>query len=465
MTPKFILLCCTLLTLSWGGFAQKISGNLSLLKGETIYLEGFDGFSTYLISSAVTDPRGNFSMPYSEKDFGVGYLISADEKAFFVILNGEDVSIVGEALGFPETVKITQGRENQLFEQYALEQPRREQALSAWMYLEKLYVSDSMFIQQSAPLKAIQTEKQRIKNEDATFLANLPKDSYVHWFLPMRKLISSVPVVAQYRIEEIPATIQAFRTIDYADNRLYKSGLLRDALEGHFWLIENSGKPLDCVFSEMKRSIDAMMITLVKDEKKFNEITHFLFELFEKHSLFEASEYLALKVLNEVACTIDSDLAKQLESYRTMKKGNIAPEIVFGKMSYLNGIPQNKIQHLADIDAQYTLVLFGASWCPRCNDELPKIIQQYAYWQKMGVELVFVSLDTEPQIFEQYIKVIPFLTYCDFQKWDGQVVQDYYVFGTPSMFLLNSKREIVLRPNTVEQMDAWVDWVLVQGNK
>jgi hypothetical protein len=43
---------------------------------------------------------------------------------------------------------------------------------------------------------------------------------------------------------------------------------------------------------------------------------------------------------------------------------------------------------------------------------------------------------------------------CDYQKWDGQIVNDYYVFSTPTMYLLNSEREIVLRPNSIKQMDA-----------
>jgi hypothetical protein len=28
------------------------------------------------------------------------------------------------------------------------------------------------------------------------------------------------------------------------------------------------------------------------------------------------------------------------------------------------------------------------------------------------------------------------------------------------MFLLDAKREILLRPNSIRQMDAWVDWYL-----
>jgi thiol-disulfide isomerase/thioredoxin len=445
--------------------AQTINGNLSLLAKQTIKLEGFNGLKTYPISIAKIDENGNFKLTYSKADYGIGYLKSADEKPLFIIISGEDIEIVGEALSKPETIKVIKGQENQWFEQYAQEHPRREQALNAWIYLEKIYSQDSLFSMQQKPVKNIQKEKQRIKYEDAMFLSKLPKGSYVNWFLPTRKLVSSVSTVAQYRPNEIPATIAAFRLLDYTDLRLYKSGLFKDAIESHFWLLENSGKSLDSVFIEMQLSIDAIMKHLVKDEKKLNDVTTYLFDLLERHSLNQASEYLALKVLNETSCTINNDLAKQLETYRIMKKGNIAPEITFGDMGYLNGIRQNQFNNLSSLSTPYTLVIFGASWCPKCVEEIPKVIQNYGKWRNLGVEVVYISLDTEKGGFEQAVKTYPFFAYCDYKKWDSQVVNDYYVFATPTFFLLNNKREIILRPNTINQMDAWVDWVLVQGNK
>lgn len=44
------------------------------------------------------------------------YLISADEKPFFVILSGEDIELQGEALSYTETLHILKGQENQWFE-------------------------------------------------------------------------------------------------------------------------------------------------------------------------------------------------------------------------------------------------------------------------------------------------------------------------------------------------------------
>lgn len=458
-----LLICFVLLSSST--FSQSISGNLKLLVNQEIKLEGFNGLKTYPISSSKIDANGNFQLSYSKVDYGVGYLMSADKKPLFVILSGEDIEIVGEALSYTETIKVTKGQENLWFEQYAKEHPRREQALSAWIYLEKIYSVDSLFSVQRTPVRAIQKEKQRIRNEDAAFLAELPKNSYISWFLPTRKLVSGVSAIAQYRPEEIPSTIAAFRALGYTDQRLYKSGLFKDAIESHFWLLENCGKSLDSVFIEMQLSIDVMMENLIKDENKLSEVTDYLFDLLERHSLYNASEYLALKVLNEVSCTIDSDLAKQLETYRAMKKGNTAPDIAFKGDNFGHAYSvANFPKKLSDVKSKYTVVAFAASWCPKCKEEIPEIVKHYPKWKENDVEVVLVSLDENKEDYRKFVKDLPFISTCDFQKWDGPIAQDYYVFGTPTMFLLDEKRKILLRPNSVKQMDAWVDWFLVQDN-
>jgi thiol-disulfide isomerase/thioredoxin len=451
------LLIC-LVAITSGSYSQSISGNLVLLANQEIKVEGFIGLKSYPISNSKIDEKGNFKLNYSKTDYGVGYLMSSDNKPLFVILSGEDIEIVGQALSQPETIKVKIGLENLYFEQYAKEHPRREQTLSAWLYIEKIYTSDTLFAVQKAPVKVIHEEKLRITKEDQLFLERLPKDSYVKWFLPTRKLVSSVSTVAQYRPEEIPETVKAFRNLDYTDTRLYKSGLFKDAIESHFWLLENSGKPLDKVFEEMKISIDAMLLKLATNEKIFNEVTDYLFDLLEKHSLFQASEYLALKVLNEGSCIINNHLANQLETYRVMKKGNIAADIIFDKSNFVN--PNNTFTKLSEINTKYTVVVFGASWCPKCNEELPEIAKLYDKWKSKGVEVVFVALEEDKKAFTDYAKNFQFPSYSDLKKWDSKIVKDYFVFSTPTMYLLNNKREILLRPNSVKQMDAWVDWYL-----
>jgi thiol-disulfide isomerase/thioredoxin len=241
--------------------------------------------------------------------------------------------------------------------------------------------------------------------------------------------------------------------------------LLADVIESHFWLIENSGRSLDSVYIEIHKSIDSMIDNLLGDEKKLNEITEYMFKLLEKRSLFAASEYLALKLLNEKTCTINNDFAAQLESYRAMKKGNIAPDFFFKQDCLAPGYAATEIpEKLSDIQSEYIVVIFGASWCPQCPRELSSIAGVYEKWKKHGVEVLFVSLDDEKKLFKSFTSVFPFISICDYEKWESPAVESYHVFATPTIYLLDNKRKIMLRPNSVRQLDSWVDWYLVQGN-
>ena len=149
-----------------------------------------------------------------------------------------------------------------------------------------------------------------------------------------------------------------------------------------------------------------------------------------------------------------------------MRKGNIAPDFNFNKDIIAPGYEATKLpEKLSDLKSKYSVVVFGASWCPQCPQELSKISGLYKKWKAQGVEVVFVSLDEDENIFKSFASVFPFISICDYQKWGSPIVKDYHVFATPTLYLLNNKQEILLRPNSVSQLDSWVDWYLVQGNK
>jgi len=465
ITKAFILLIFSILSVSINA-QYIITGNFPLLTGQCIRLVGFEGFGIYTIDSTKVSEQGIFTLKYADKDQGMGYLAAEDNKAYFVVLANEDIRLKGEVFSVPKSIITISGKENKLFVQYATEYPKREQALSAWVYLQNIYERDSLFSIHKYPQQAIETEMLRIKQEDLIFLNNIDTNTYISWYLPLRSLVSSVSTIAQYRTEEIPGTISAYRDIDYTDKRLYKSGLYKDVIESHFWLIENSGRSLDSIYIEMNVSIDYMINNLLTDEKKLNEITEYLFQLLERRSLFTASEYLALRLLNEQSCTINDDFADQLESYSAMKKGNTAPDFVLGKDCLAPGYASDEVPaRLSDIKSIYTVVVFAASWCPKSPAELSQIARLYEKWRKYGVEVVFVSLDEEKEKFKSFTSIFPFISICDCQKWESPAVKSYHVFATPTIYLLNDKREILLHPNSVSQLDSWVDRYLVQGNK
>lgn len=439
-------------------FSQNtISGNFPELSGQYVKLVGIEGFHSYIIDSIKVDGRGEFDLSFEPKDYGVGYLVAQDNQPFIVILSNENIKLKGGRFVAPETIEITEGYENKIFEQYASEHPQREQVLKAWGYLRKTYMQDALFTGKNNMIETISEEIRRINAEDSLFLAGLDIEAYVSWYLPVRKLVSSVAVIAQHRAEEIPDAIAAFRNMDYADERLYKSGLLKDAIESHFWLIENSGHALDAAYEEMKISIDQMMENLVSDKRKRNDIITYLFEFLEKRSLFTVSEYLAAKLLNEKGCSIDASLADQLERYRVLKVGDTVSDFAFKGNLLAPGYFKDKPAKLSDIKSRYILLIFGSSWCPACPPELARIVSYYEEWRSRDIEVVFVSLDESKAQFKAFTAIFPFISLCDYQKWESPVVKLYHVYATPTIYLLDRGLNIVLHPDSVDEVVAWIN--------
>ena len=89
----------------------------------------------------------------------------------------------------------------------------------------------------------------------------------------------------------------------------------------------------------------------------------------------------------------------------------------------------------------------------------------YSQWKKNGLDVLFVSLDDDEAAFNQFTMAFPFVSICDFKKWESPLVNDYYVSATPTMFLLDKNKKILLRPISANQVDAWVNWFLVEGNQ
>jgi thiol-disulfide isomerase/thioredoxin len=459
MTNKICSFFLLVLFFSFQGYSQQtISGNFPSLKNKTVRLMGFNGMGNYAIDSTLVNETGSFTLQYSLKDIGMGYISADDNKPYFTVLEKQAVELKGESLSVPESITIIKGTENKAFVAYAIAHTKREQTLSAWDYLQKIYQGDALFSNQKTIHQSINSEIKRIGKEDLDFLSNLPVSSYAHWYLPIRKLIGSVSTVAQYRTQEIPATIAAFRKIDYDDPRLYKSGLLKDALESQYWLLENRGLPLDTIYKDMNVSTDFILNSIVKNEQLYNEITKYLFDFFEKHSLFQASEYLAIKTLTQNSCTLNNSLANQLESYRAMKVGKTAPDISFTGDVFEKGLVIKNPSRLFEISAKYKVVIFGASWCTACSEELAQLFPLYSKWKAKGLEVVFISLDTDKAAFKNYTNVLPFISYCDYQQWNTQAAKDYYVSSSPTIYLLDKNNKIILRPRFVKAIDSWIDF-------
>ena len=260
MKYRYLIILTLFVFLVFKTTAQNtITGNFSSIKCQTVRLMGYRGVDVFAIDSSVVNAEGNFELYYSDANLGMGYLVSSESNPYMVVLEKGKVKLTGKTLSDASTIVINSGEQNKIFVNYALAYGKREQSLSAWVYLKNLYELDTLFKNQVISKLAITNEIERLNKADNDFLNSIPSNYFMYWYLPVRKLISDVQAVANSRPQEIPSTTKAFRSINYANPQLYASGLFSDLLESQFWLLQNSGLDQSAKIKEINTSVDFIL--------------------------------------------------------------------------------------------------------------------------------------------------------------------------------------------------------------
>lgn len=447
------LLAIISICVSVNSFAQTIQGNFVGMANMPLRMEVFNGFSTITVEQTYCDEKGSFHFNNTNQQNAICILKSVDDVPFTLLLTGESISLEGISLKQAESISITKGENNILFNRYKKEIVKMEQAYEAWMFLHEIYFNSDV---KSAKL-AIEQEISRIEKEEEQFIKNLAEGSYIKWYVQQKRIIRMAGIVARYPRDRFYSTLSTLRTVNYADEKWYSSGLLKDIADSQFWLLYSAQLPIDSMNNEMKVSVDNILESSLTNEKIYNDIANYLFDLFDHQKLYSLTEYLTYRLQSKQGCTMNDQLNENLNKFNKIQTGSIAPDIIFDKKQNFAANKDNIYpQSLSQINANYTLVVFAASWCPHCQKEVPKLAELSVVLNQKNIQVVLISLDEDSVSFNNFTRSFPFISYCDYAKWSSKIVNDYFVFSTPAMFLLDRERKILLRPNSVSHVSEWI---------
>lgn len=427
-----------------------IKGNFPQGANKEIVIKGFTMLGDYLLAKTIADNKGNFVVVYPSTYIGAALLEIKDEKSVIVFLNHENFEMEWENLEDFKTLIFKNSPENIAFSNGIAVAQSAESLLSGLNYLQSIYAQGGT--NSRGKVDWINAEITFQKEVFPKFLGSLPQNSYALYYLKLRKLIQDMPITASKLIERMPLHENVFKNMDFTDENLIHSGLYTELLDSYFLLMESNGS-LENVFAHANASTDALLKSLEKNPVLKQDVAEYLFRLLEKRSLFQVAEHLALAMLNAENCEMDSKHKALFEQYRKMARGNIAPDVYFK-----NGT--KAVVKLSDINSKYKLVVFGASWCDKCQADIPKLKPYFESWKaKYNLEIVFISLDIEEEKFNAFVKDFPWLSSCELKGWDSKAASDYCVFGTPTMYLLDENLTILLKPISEKQIQSWLEMV------
>lgn len=119
---------------------------------------------------------------------------------------------------------------------------------------------------------------------------------------------------------------------------------------------------------------------------------------------------------------------------------------------------------LASYRGKVTAVIFWATWCKPCTEDLPQIQQLYTEYQRQGFEIVGVNLDTPGADVEGYLRnyrvVWPQIV--EEGGLEGRLAIDYGIISLPTMFLIDKSGRVVSNSASVEDLKTKVPELLRQ---
>ncbi len=104
----------------------------------------------------------------------------------------------------------------------------------------------------------------------------------------------------------------------------------------------------------------------------------------------------------------------------------------------------------------YVLVCFWASWCKPCKEELPQLKKLYEKYNSLGLEIVNISVDTNPMEWLEYTKAnpLPWLS-----LWgNGHELTAKYDFQTiPFNIIADKDGKVIKRQLYGEEIDKAIE--------
>ncbi len=399
-------------------------------------LESASGFFYFMLGEEV--PAGIFRLIYATKENGV-----LNENRFVeFIFNKENFELVIRAgAEGPEPV-FQNSLENEVysaFMAYEMEYESAIMALYGRLFRQAAGAPDSVA---SARYDALQRDRTRFMD---SLSERYPQLYAVRIMNAFRSPFTPGSMTHQERIDTLKISFFDHARID--DPALLYAPVYNFKLIDYLSLFKVDTLTLAEQEMEFITAVDQIMDHVSSEPELREFVVDFLMEGFEMLGMEQVQLHLADHYLDETCETDVAELVRErMEGYRLMAPGRTAPDVVVMDV-------EGSSHRLSMLERPYVLVVFWASSCSHCRETLPELLEWYQDENDIGLEVMAISIDTSTAEFERYMQQLQptWITAHDPLGWNGRIASQYFVYATPTMFLLDPYRKILARPGNFKQ--------------
>jgi thiol-disulfide isomerase/thioredoxin len=334
--------------------------------------------------------------------------------------------------------------ENRVLGEYREFEEKYDRKMSAlWPLIDRYPEEDRFYLDAAAHLLRLQKERD-------SFIAGIVQEHqelYVSGLIDaFRSAIVPTDLKGTARLEYLKQHFFELSPID--DPELLHAPVYSRKIIDYLMLYRNQELSYSDQEDEFITAVDMIMANVTGDPDLRTLAVEYLLEGFQSFGMERVETYIVNTYVDETCTTDAVELAQQrVEGYRKMQEGQIAEDILIRSAD-------RKMVRLSEVDADYTLLLFWATYCEHCTQMMPELREWYLYERPENMEVFAVSIDTSRSDWDLFLQVVelPWINTHEPMGWEGKSAADYNIYATPTMFLLDRELRIVARPYTLREL-------------
>lgn len=413
-----------------------ISLNSTSIKSSVLYaLEGEKKIE--LDTMQITN--NTFKFILQSKIFRFYNLLLDNQESITFVYNGNDIELKADAEDIPESLEVVTSESNKIYYDFIKLNKQYKTKTELLLLILARYPNDDSYYQTTVD------KVEQLQNEYTNFVDSVVSIDSLSFTSSYVKS-SQLPIVDYtLPVEEQLAYLKshALDKVDFNDAELIYSDCFTNKSIEYLTYYQNPQLPKQLLEQEFQKAVDTLLTKASVNILVYQHIADYLIDGFKQFGFDNIVDYIVGNyVVKDDLCLdeqTENSIENRINQSKLLKVGTDAPNII------LPDTAGNEI-NVSKIEKEKVLLLFYASWCPHCKEMLPEIYELYK--QRNDLEVVAISLDETKEEWTSFItnNNLDWINISDLKGWGSQAAKDYYIYATPTMFLLDDNMHIIAKP-------------------
>ena len=443
----FILISFVLINFSFS-IAQEVIIKAAEPYGKAALLSLSGEKSFFIDSIPANNNAYNFNL--SNNLPGFYRLVFNNKKWIDFVYCGNDIEIETNTDNTLEQTKTIQSEENKIYYDFInLNKDYKTKTELLQLIIARYPEADDYY--QLTKVKLSQIQKEYLYFVSITSQSN-PKSFVARYIKSAQLHVLEAEIPVDQHLNYLKS--HTLDNLNFSDDALIYSDAFTNKTIEYLSYYRNPQLPMALLEKEFEIAVDSILNKAKVNDIVYKHIIEYLLDGFKKFGFDNVINYIIDNyVIADDICLdekLETALERRINQNKDFKTGFAVPDFSLPDLS------GSEIQ-LSKITTEKTLIIFYASWCPHCKILLPQIFELYKKQNVKNIEVVAISIDTVKSEWQSFVNNnnLTWINVCDLKGWDSKAALDYYIYATPTMFLIDKNRKIIAKPTTIDETKSY----------